>query len=94
MRTVRIGTQDVRVQFEQMVDGEFGSFNAFPIPVVRINAALPTEVQRLTLLHELLHAISDLYGLELRESQVRAIEQGLGQVMSEPDVWQFIGGQI
>ena len=94
MRTVRIGTQYVRLQFEPMNDGEFGSFDAFPTPVVRVNVALPTEVQRLTLLHELLHAISDMYGLDLRESQVRAIEQGLGQVMSEPDVWQFIGGQI
>ncbi len=94
MRTVRIGTQDVRVEVVALPDGDFGDFNVFPTPVVRVNANLPFEVQRITLLHELLHAISDLYGLDLRESQVRAIEQGLGQVMSEPDIWQFIGGQL
>ena len=94
VRTVRIGTQDVRVEVVPLPDGDFGDFNVFPTPVVRVNASLPFEVQRITLLHELLHAISDLYGLDLRESQVRAIEQGLGQVMSEPDIWQFIGGQL
>jgi uncharacterized protein (DUF697 family) len=46
----------------------------------------------MTLLHELLHAISDLYGLDLRESQVRTIEQGLGQVMTEPHIWKYLGG--
>ena len=92
MRTVRIGTQNVCIEIVPLPEGEFGDFNVFPTPVIRINAALPLEVQRLTMLHELIHAISDLYGLDLRESQVRAIEQGLGQVMSEPDIWQFLGG--
>lgn len=93
MRSIRIGTQDVVVEFVAMGDGEFGVFNAFPSPRISVNASLPIEVQRLTLLHEVLHAISDMYGLGLSESQVRAIEQGLGQVMSEPDVWEWIGGR-
>lgn len=93
MRTVRIGTQDVVVEFVPMVDGEFGVFHAFPSPRISVNSSLPVEVQRLTLLHELIHAISDMYGLGLSEAQVRAMEQGLGQVMSEPDVWEWIGGR-
>ena len=93
MRTVRIGQQDVVIEFVAMGDGEFGEFKAFPSPRVMVNASLPIEVQRLTLLHELLHAVSDLYGLNLTETQVRCIEQGLGQVMSEPDVWEWIGGR-
>ena len=92
--TVRIGTQDVEINFVAMEDGEFGDFEAFPKPVIRVNIGVPTESQRMTLLHELLHAISELYGLGLRESQVRTIEQGLGQVMAEPHIWKYIGGEI
>jgi hypothetical protein len=94
VRRVRIGTQDVVIEFASIADGEFGEFHAFPSPRVIVNSSVPIEVQRLTLLHELLHAISELYGLGLTESQVRCMEQGLGQVMSEPDVWEFIGGRI
>ena len=93
MRNIRIGTQDVAVEFRVMGDGEFGVFHAFPSPKISVNASLPIEVQRLTLLHELIHAISDMYGLGLSEGQVRVMEQGLGQVMSEPDVWEWIGGR-
>jgi Zn-dependent peptidase ImmA (M78 family) len=89
---VRIGTQDVKIKFVPMEDGEFGDFDAFPEPVIRVNLGVPIEAQRMTLLHELLHAISDLYGLDLRESQVRTIEQGLGQVMTEPHIWKYLGG--
>jgi len=94
VRNIRIGTQDVVVEFVGMDNGEFGTFNAWPSPVIRVATGIPVEAQRLTLLHEILHAISELYGLDLRESQVRALEQGLGQVMTEPDVWEFIGGRI
>ena len=82
------------VVFESMDNGEFGRFNAWPSPVITVSTGIPVEAQRLTLLHEVLHAISELYGLDLREQQVRALEQGLGQVMSEPDVWEFIGGRL
>ena len=94
MRRIRIGTQDVFVLFEAMDSGDFGRFEAWPSPTITVSTGIPIEAQRLTLLHEVLHAISELYGLGLRESQVRALEQGLGQVMTEPDVWEFIGGRL
>lgn len=94
MRTIRIGTQRVDVVFCPMEDGDFGEFIFFPTPTIRINNSVPIEIQRLSLLHEMLHAVSEVYGLNLSEAQVRCLEQGLGQTMCEPDVWSFISGNL
>lgn len=52
---------------------------------ILINNRLTGAALDKVVLHEMLHAISDIYGLGLTERTVRAIEQGIGQSMS---VWQ------
>lgn len=59
----------------------FGTYESFPTPVITIRMGLPPAQQRLTVLHEVLHAIDDIYGLDLGERRVRVLEQALGSAL-------------
>lgn len=62
----------------------FGTYESFPTPVITIRMGLPPAQRRLTVLHEVLHAIDDIYGLDLGERRVRVLEQALGTVLGHP----------
>ena len=47
--------------------------------IIEIHAGDPPDVKASTLLHERIHAVSDIYGLGLSEEAVCALEQGLRQ---------------
>lgn len=50
---------------------------------IRVTKSLPSDLARSTLLHEILHAISDGYGAHLKEKQVLALETGLGALFRD-----------
>lgn len=64
----------------------FGTYEAFPTPLIRIRRGLPPVQRRLTVLHEVLHAIDDIYGLDLGERRIRVLEQGLGTLLTHPSL--------
>ena len=56
---------------------------------IRVAPGLCRRERSLVLLHELLHAVSDLGGSPLSERQVLALENGLGAfAVDHPDVWK------
>ena len=50
--------------------------------VVVISGRLEGKRKRMVLIHEMLHAISETYGLDLSERTVRCLEQGVEQGLS------------
>ena len=76
---MRIGAQEIRIRYLTDGDNEcdMGKWDWMNCEIL-LRKDLSLEAYSLTLLHEELHAISDLYGLDLKESTDRVLEQGLG----------------
>jgi len=62
--------------------GDMGRWDWLDAEIL-LNQSLKGAARALTLLHEVLHAISDMYGLDLEESQVRVLEQALGSFVKD-----------
>ena len=50
---------------------------------LEINTTSPIELQRETLLHEVIHALDHVYGFNFNEDQVKGLSNGLFQTMKE-----------
>jgi hypothetical protein len=56
---------------------------------VFIKPGLTPQIKRSTVVHECIHAISSMYGLELSESQVRVLESALIHLVdNNPDLFK------
>jgi hypothetical protein len=67
-------------------DGQlFGVFISFPIPKILIDGRFESNPNHptMTLLHECLEAISELYGLELTEQDIRCLELALHGLLKD-----------
>ena len=51
-----------------------------------IQSNMSEENKELVILHEIIHAIGDMNGLELKENQVLSLESGLYQVLKDNDL--------
>jgi len=84
---VPIGVESVSI--EQVEDGEaFEDYGVYFVDDrtlarrILVNAKLGGQARDGVVVHELLHAVSDIYGLGLTEKTVRVVEQGLGQALT------------
>lgn len=78
MVILRIGAVDIPVEMTDLSDS-LGEYQADPVPKIKIQHGLEEPVRSLTMLHEVMHAISDQYSLDLSENTVRRLETALGQ---------------
>lgn len=86
---VRLGHKDIPVQY--LTGGDvadlFGDSQEHPSSI-RINSAYPQGVQAQTLLHEILHHVGWLLGLDWDEPVVRGLESLLlGLLRDQPEIW-------
>ena len=72
---VRIGGIDVSIIEDDGVEG-FGEWREAACEI-RIRPGLTPQVLAATLLHEVIHAIGDAFGISLPEKTVRILEHGL-----------------
>jgi len=79
---LRVGSVIVDVVTAKFGDeSQFGEAELHPSAVIKIDdRVVRSREQALTLIHELLHIISELYGLGLTEQQVLILEQALTAV--------------
>lgn len=70
-------TYKIPVVVTEMPEGDFGQFFFYPYPEIQVSKKLNQEVLTSTILHETIEMISDIYGLNLEESQVRTLEVSL-----------------
>lgn len=66
-----------------------GLYEGYPRPRIMVAAGLDPDMRLLTVLHEVLHAIDDIYGLGLGEQKVRILEQALGSLVRDPSRMLF-----
>lgn len=72
--SVLVGPTTYPVSTTSLPKGTLGSMDEYP-PVIRLSAALVSDADRLaTLIHEVVHAVSYVYGLELDEKQTALAE--------------------
>lgn len=76
-------TYKIPVVFKEMTEGDFGQFYFYPYPEIQVSTGLKPEVQTSTILHEVIEMVSDIYGLNLEESQVRTLEVSLMAVFNQ-----------
>ena len=70
-------TYRIPVVVTEMPEGEFGQFFFYPYPEIQVSKKLNDEILTSTILHETIEMISDIYGLNLEESQIRTLEVSL-----------------
>ena len=84
--SVRIGYVDVPIYMENLDEEElFGYFDYHPQTKIGVDAGLPGRCKAATILHEVLEAISSIYGLDLSEAQIRCLEASLAQIALEDE---------
>jgi hypothetical protein len=86
--TVKIGAQEFEVVWTDSVDGD--QLGLTKSHLNRLEIARNVDGEKIpegslvdTFMHEVLHAISTTYGLELRERQVAGLAGGLLQVIRD-----------
>lgn len=79
MSTIKVGPSYIPVYRDETLEGLFGCFENFPSRILVKPQSQKDE--DMTVLHELLHAVSDMYGLRLSESSVRVLEQVITQLV-------------
>ena len=73
--SLRIGYMDVPISLEDLHEDDcFGYFEAYPEPKIGLHVDMSPLYMAATGLHEVLEAISAIYGLDLAEAQVRTLE--------------------
>ena len=88
-KAILIAAAEYRIVQEEGLEalGEF----SIDGETIKIRKGLSDRTRGLTLLHEIIHAISDTLGANLTEEEVRAMEQGFAMFMRDnPTVIQKI----
>lgn len=89
MTTFRLGCMTYAIRTIQNLE-DMGNWD-YDNGEVLLREGLPPVTRGCTLLHELIHAVSDTLGAGLTEGQTRALEQGLSQIIqANPEVFRKI----
>lgn len=92
---VRLFSHDFRVIVEAPAHWSEGGMGRASLKeqIIRLNDVMPTDVRHSTLLHELVHLISNLTSIELSEVQVDVVAQGIFTLMKDnPEMVADIAG--
>lgn len=89
-----VGGVRIDVKRARMPSGTFGEFQYYPRPSIVVDELLEPSSAWMTLLHELLHAVSEMYGLELDEGQIRTIEVALSDAFRANPKLRLFGEKI
>lgn len=82
VNSVVIGCHTVPVVWVESKDyGEYST--ELPGPMITINRQLSNKQAAMTLVHELIHAIGDQYGLGETEEQTKCLETAICRFMTE-----------
>jgi hypothetical protein len=89
-----VGGVRIAVERARMPQDEFGEFKYYPDPRITVDELLGHPSAWMTLFHELLHAVSEMYGLELDEGQIRTLEVALGDAFRANPKLRLFGEKI
>jgi hypothetical protein len=89
---IKVGYKDYKVvKVNNLDDGTnllFGEVT-YVDEVIKLANKYPENQMKLTLIHELVHAVDDMLGIDLKEEQVVKLGTGLYQVIKDnPDMFR------
>lgn len=88
---VQLGAIVVPVTVTRLPDGTFGESEVHPTPGITIDDRLVNREQASTLLHEVIEVIGMVYHLDLTETQVCCLEQGIVSAMVQtPELLPYL----
>jgi hypothetical protein len=91
---VFIGGIQVPVKLAKMAPGDFGEWRGYPSPSITVNGVLEAPAAFMTILHESLHGISEMYELGLTERDVRVLEIALSDLFRRTEGLRHFGEKI
>ena len=81
---LQVGPISLPVVFEDLTDQDlWGEFWPMPKPQIKVNKTLDRPIQALTILHEILECITEVYGLRLSEGEIRTLEMSLAALIKQ-----------
>ncbi len=81
---LQVGPITLPVVFQDLTKEDlWGEFWPLPSPQIRVNDTLSEPIQALTILHELIECIAEVYGLRLSEGDIRTLEMALAGVIKQ-----------
>ena len=79
---LQIGPLQVPVVYGDLTKEEtWGEFQCLPHPQLTVNKDLPNDIKALTIIHEVLECITEIFGLRLTEGDIRTLEMSLADVV-------------
>ena len=82
--SIKIGYVDVPLFEDDLDDDEcFGYFESYPDPKICLHHTLSPLYKGATAFHEVIEAISAIYGLDLSENQVRTLETSIVDIVRD-----------
>jgi hypothetical protein len=85
IENVKIMGCNIKIQYFESIhrsDGEMGKCDS-KMSVIYLNSEMPDDVIRQTLLHEIMHKLSDDLCLDLKEEQIGALSTSLFGVLTD-----------
>ena len=81
---LKIGPLSVPVIFGPLKEPDtFGFYSPYPKPTININNNLEPKIKAMTLLHEVLECLTDIYGWKMSEGDIRSLECALSMMVLE-----------
>jgi len=82
MTHVRVGGIDIKIETTDDME-DLGEYVSGPEYLIRLSTECPDPVRSMVLIHEIIHAVSDQYGLEFSEKTVRVLETAMTQIIRD-----------
>lgn len=79
---IKVGHLELGVEERELGPDLLGEFDEMTC-TIRVRPNISEQLRRSTILHECLHAISSIYGLDLTESQVLVLESSLTNLINQ-----------
>jgi len=75
---------------ERMDLSHFGQYDAFPNPGISYGP-VRGHILAMTLIHEFIEAVADIYDLKIKETEIRCLETSLvGVIMRSPELTDWV----
>ena len=85
--SVQVGPFRYTVKAEQELEGDRWGHCDANWRLIALAKDMPPRQQTVTLLHEVIHAVDDVFNIDLKEPQVQELAHGLAQALGSMGAW-------
>ena len=82
MTHVRVGGIDIKIEAADDME-DLGEYVSGPEYLIRLSTECPDPVRSMVLIHEIIHAVSEHYAVDLSERDTRILETAVVQILRD-----------